>query len=130
VRMAGRGKEGKQALLATSGALFLFSGLLGLPGSELAKELLEEAYKFSAGEEIDIEQLVREKLTETTGDPRAGMFVTQGLFRAYLNMDVSKRIGIPILGQDVLLAALGVRGDMTNIAGVQGSMATQAMDAW
>lgn len=129
-RMAGRGPEGKQALAVTAGALFMFSGLLGLPGGELAKELLEEVYKATSGEEVDLEMLIREKLNETTGDPRPGMFVTQGLFRAFLNMDVSRRIGIPIMGQDLLLAMMGVRGDMTDLLGVQGSMMTQGIDAW
>ena len=129
-RMAGRGKEGKQALVATAGALFLFSGLMGLPGGELAKELLEEVYKAAEGEEIDLEMLIREKLTEATGDPRPGMFVTQGLFRSYANMDVSRRIGLPIMGQDLVLAAMGVRGDMTEVLGVQGSILTQGINAW
>lgn len=129
-RMYGRGPEGKKALATTLGMFFLFSGLIGLPGGELLKELLEEAYKATAGEEIDLEQLIREELTDLTGGPRAGMFVTQGLFRATLNMDISRRIGLPIVGQDILLAAMGVRGDMTDLLGVQGSILTNTFEAW
>jgi hypothetical protein len=130
IRMAGRGPEGKQALIVTAGAIFMFSGLIGLPGGELAKELLEAAYKITAGEEIDIEYLIREKLTDVTGDPRPGMFVTQGLFRALLNMDVSRRIGVPIPGQELILAMMGVRGDMSDLLGVLGSMLSQGVAAW
>lgn len=131
VRMGlGRGPGGKEALVTTAASLFLFSGLIGLPGGELAKELLEEAYKLTNGEEVDLDFLIREKLTEATGDPRPGLFVTQGAFRAFLNMDVSRRIGLPIVGQDLLLAMMGVRGDMSDLLGVQGSMLTQGFEAW
>jgi len=129
-RMYGRGPEGKKALATTLGSLMLFAGFMGLPGAELLKEALEAAYKIIGEEDIDVEQLVREKLTEATGDPTAGLFVTNGIFRSLFNMDISKRIGMPIVGQDLLLAMLGVRGDMSELAGVQGSMATQAIEAW
>lgn len=129
-RMYGRDAEGKRALATSLGLFFLFAGLIGLPGGELLKELLEEAYKATAGEEIDLERLIREKMTEVTGEPRAGMFITQGLFRSVFNMDISRRIGLPIVGQEQILAFMGVRGDMTDILGVQGSMLTNAIEAW
>ena len=129
-RLYGRGPEGKKALAVTLGTFFLFAGLLGLPGGELLKELLEEAYKAIEGEDVDLEKEIRIKISEITGEPRAGMFLTQGLFRSVLNLDVSRRIGLPIVGQDLLLAMMGVRGDMTDILGVQGSILSNGVEAW
>lgn len=129
-RMYGRGPEGKMALALMMGSLMFFAGGLGLPGAELLKELAEEAWKQYEGEEIDIEYLIRQKLTDATGDPRYGQFATQGFFRAFANLDVSKRIQTPLFGQEWILAMMGVRGDITQIAGVQGSMATNALEAW
>lgn len=126
----GKGPEGKRAFATMATSLFIFSGMMGLPGGELAKELLEELYKFAAKEEIDLDYMIREKLTEATGDPRFGMFATQGIGRALFNADVSRRIGLPIVGQDLLLALMGVRGDMSDLMGVQGSMLTQAIEGW
>lgn len=130
MRMSGRGKEGARALTLTLGSLAFFAGLAGLPGGELFKELLEEIYKAVGKQDIDIDYLIRMKSSEIFGDPRPGLFLTQGVFRAYGGMDVSQRIGLPIVGQDLILAALGVQGDMTDLAGVQGSMATNAIKAW
>jgi len=129
-RMYGRGPEGKKALATTVASLFLFAGLMGLPGADLFKELAEEAYAGIEGEDVDLNQLMQETLAEATGGPVAGRFVTNGIFRSLTNIDVSKRIGLPLIGQDVILAAMGVQGDMTELAGVQGSMLTQGIQAW
>jgi hypothetical protein len=132
VRMASsQGGNGKRGALATLGSLFLMSGLMGLPGGELLKELLEEAYKAYEGEEVDLDYEIRRKLTETTGDPTAGLFLTQGAGRAFFNVDVARRVGLPIIGQDILLAAMGVRGDVpSELTGVQGSMLANGIEAW
>ncbi len=126
----GRGPEGKRAAAVFLTSMIFFSGMMGLPGGELAKELIEALYKLTAQEDIDLEYEFRKMLTESTGSPKWGMFATQGIGRALFDLDVSKRIGLPIVGQDLLLAAMGVRGDMTEIAGVQGTIATQALAAW
>lgn len=129
-RMYGRGPAGKAALALMTASIVFFAGGMGLPGAELLKELLEEVYKGVEGEEVDIEFLIRDKLTQATGDPRYGKFLTQGVFRSNANLDLSKRAGTPVFGQDVALAFAGVRGDMTNLAGVQGSMITNALEAF
>lgn len=129
-RLYGRGAGGKAALALMTTGLMFFAGALGLPGAELLKEILEEVYKNVEGEEVDIEFLIREKLTQATGDPRYGKFLTQGWFRGFGNLDIHGRAGMPIFGQNVALAAFGLKGDATNLAGVQGSMITNALEAF
>lgn len=130
VRMMGRGKDGRRGAYTSLTALFLFSGLMGLPGGELLKELLEELEKQVTGSEEDFDLLIREKVYEATGDAKFAKFVTQGLGRAYGGLDVSRRIGLPIPGQDVLLNVLGLRGGTSDMLGVSGSLLTSMGEAW
>lgn len=130
VRMYGRGPEGKQAVLTTLGSLFVLSGLMGLPGGELLKELYEEIEKQITGSEEDLDALIREKIHSATGSVRFAKFITQGGFRAYLGMDVSKRIGLPIAGQDQFMTVSGMKGDASDLFGVSGSMMGSMANAW
>lgn len=131
-RMYGRGAEGKKALATTLGALFFFSGLMGLPGFELLKELLEEVEKQVTGTEEDFDLLLREKIGEVTDSPQFAKFVTQGIGRGFLDLDVARRIGLPIPGQDLLMSALGTRGPAatTDYLGVAGSLMEGMGTAW
>ena len=128
-RMWGQGKEGKIALATTLGSFMVFAGMLGLPGAGLLKELYEAALKATTGEEMDLDMAIREKIYNATGSERLGKFATQGILRAG-GLDFSKRIGIPIPGEDLLLSILGIRGDASDILGVQGSVLTQLANAW
>lgn len=128
-RMYGQGKAGKAALGTTLGTLFVFAGLLGLPGAELLKELLEGIYEKFAGETVDFDYLTRERIYNATGSADLGSTITKGVPR-FLGLDVSSRIGMQVPGQDVLLSVLGMRGDTSNMLGVQGSLLSQIGDAW
>lgn len=122
VRMYGRGADGKRALATTLGSLFILSGLMGLPGAELLKEVYEEIEKQVTGSEEDLDLLIREKIYDSTGDVNFAKFITQGIFRGYAGLDVSRRIGLPIVGQDIMLLLAGIRGESTDLLGVSGSM--------
>jgi hypothetical protein len=129
-RMLGRSKEGRRAFLTTLSSLFIFAGLMGLPGVELLKELLEEIEKQITGSEEDFDLLIREKIYEQTGDVRFSKFVTQGIGRAYGNLDVSGRIGLPIPGQELLLNLLGIKGRSSDLLGVSGSLINGVAQGW
>ena len=126
----GRGADGKRALAVMLFSLMFFSGLIGLPGAELAKELYEEIEKQVTGSEEDIDLLIREATYGKTGSRPAGKMITQGFFRAYMNTDIARRIGLTIPGQDLLLNILGVRGNSSDVLGVQGSVANSIVGAF
>ncbi len=130
IRMWGQGKQGKIALASTLGAFMVFSGLIGLPGAELLKELYEAAVKATTGEELDLDFELKKALHAYTGSDTLGKFVAQGVLRSHGGMDFSKRIGASIPGQDVLLALTGVRGEPQDLLGVQGSLLSQIAQLW
>lgn len=130
IRSGGHSPDGLRGSLTTVGALFAFSGLIGLPGAELFKELYEEIEKQITGSEEDLDFFIREKIYDATGDVRFGKFVTHGIGRAYFDLDVSRRIGLPIVGQDLLLNLLGIKGDTKDVLGVSGSFVESIGNAW
>jgi hypothetical protein len=129
-RLYGRGVDGRRGLMVTLTALFLISGLMGLPGAEMLKEMLEALEKQFTGSEEDIDLLIREKMYAMTGSPTFGKFLTQGVGRSLFGMDISKRVGLPVPGQEIAFAMTGVRGDATSILGVQGSLITSLATAF
>jgi len=128
-RMYGQGKAGKTALITTLASMLVFAGLVGLPGAELLKELIEGLYEKFGGETVDFDYLLREKIYQATGSSTLAAGVTKGVPRM-LGVDITSRIGMSVPGQDVLLSLLGMRGDVSNVLGVQGSLITQAGDFW
>ena len=124
VRMARRGPEGRRALATTLASLFLFAGALGMPGAELLKELYEAFHAAAKKENIDIEREFRIAMMEMTQNASVGKGLVHGLPRAALGLDIDARLRQPIAGQDVLLALMGVKGDATDLFGVQGSFAS------
>lgn len=129
-RMLGRGKDGRRGVYTFAVALMLISGLMGLPGAELLKELVEELENQWTGSEEDLDLLLREKIYDLTGDTSFAKAVTQGIGRGYLGMDISKRVGLPIPGQEIILTLMGIRGEPTNLLGVQGSLLAAMGSAW
>lgn len=129
-RMWGQGKEGKVALATTLGAFMLLSGMIGLPGAELLKELYEAAVKATTGEEMDLDMEIRSKIYNATGSDTLGKLATQGAIRAYGEVDFAKRIGASIPGQDLLLALTGIRGEASDVLGVHGGLLTQMAEFW
>ena len=130
IRMLGRGPEGRRGAYMMLSTLFLFSGLMGLPGGELLKELLEEVEKQATGSEEDFDLLIREKIYDATGDARFAKFVTQGIGRGYGDVDIARRVGLPIPGQEILLNVLGIRGQPSDVLGVSGSLISGIGQAW
>lgn len=98
----GQGAEGKAAIVTTLGTMFVFAGLIGLPGAELLKELYEEAHKRFKGEEIDLDFEIRKAIYDTTKSERLAKLITQGSLRA-AGVDMAKRIGMQVPGQDAFL---------------------------
>lgn len=130
-RLYGRGRDGRRALATMATVMFMFAGLMGLPGAELMKELYEKIAQQYSGIDNDIELMIREKIYDTTGSVRAGKFVTQGFGRAFLNLDIAKRLGLPIPGQDIALMAMGdTTKKTTDMFGVPGSILPSVFNAW
>lgn len=127
IRMAKRGPEGRRALAVTLGSLFFFAGALGLPAAEALKELLEQIIKAATGENIDVEREFRILMADITKTSSIGTAITQGVPRAFGGIDIGGRLRQPIPGQDVLFALTGVRGDTSNLLGVQGSYMSNAI---
>ena len=118
----GRGKEGRVGLYITLGLMMGLSGLVGLPGGELLKELFEAFYKTIKEEEIDLDETIRRALDGSTGIRGLGTFVNHGALRKFTGLDVSKRTGLPVPGQEILLTLMGTKKDPSALIGVQGSM--------
>lgn len=121
IRMAKRGPDGRRALAMTTLNIFMVAGLLGLPGAELAKELYEEIYKIWAQEGLDLEVELQNIVVEATGNKRLAKTITQGAPRGLFDFDIGPRLRQSVAGQDLLLAMLGVRGDIGSIGGVPSS---------
>jgi hypothetical protein len=129
-KMYGRGPDGKRALVVYLSALFLLGGMIALPGAELAKEMLELLEKEITSSEEDFELLLREKIYAKTESPTFAKFITQGIGRSVMGIDVAKRIGLAVPGQNILFTMTGINKDPTSLLGVQGSLMTSAVNAW
>jgi hypothetical protein len=127
--MAKSGPNGRRALATTLAGIMFFAGAMGLPAAELLKELFEELYEFFKGEGIDLELVLRDFVAEKTGSTKLAKAVTQGVPRGYTNIDIGPRLRQSVQGQDLIFAATGIRGDMSALFGVQGSVATNVMEA-
>ena len=131
VRMYQSGPDGKRALAIQLGVMMFFAGLMGLPGAELIKELGELIENQLTGTEEDFDLLIREAVYGVTKSETAGKFATQGIGRAFFNLDVSKRLGLGIPGTDIILALTGARkADATDTLGVSGSLISGMAEAW
>lgn len=131
-KMLGEGKEGKQALATTVGALMMVSGLQGIPGVEELEDLYDGIFKAThGGQETNAEQMIREKIYGMTGNITATKFLTQGFGRAYLGVSASKRWGIPVPGYDTIKSALGIGGGKpSGVMGVEGTVFQGISNAW
>lgn len=127
--MMGRGADGRRGLAITATSLFLLAGLMGLPGAELLKELTEELIRITTGVDTDIDLVLREQIAKSTGSKDFALFVTQGIGRPLLGLDISKRIGLPAPGQEIILNLLGIKGESSDLLGVQGSIISGVADA-
>lgn len=130
VKMYNRGPSGKAALGMYLTTLWTVAGLLGLPGAELLKELYEALHKEVFDEEIELDYLIREAIYKGTGDANIAVAGTQGLLRGYGGIDVARRLGLAPSGQEILLNMTGIRGETTDLLGVQGSILTGTATAW
>lgn len=125
-----KGTNGKKSLAMAVGSLVVLSGLVGIPGGELLKELSEWLYENYSGVETDIDLIIREAMAELTGTDRVGLALTQGVPRAIMGVDIAKRVGLPIPGQELVLNLLGIRGEASDILGVQGSILSGVGRSW
>lgn len=133
IRQLGRGPEAKMALAMNLGTLMILSGALGLPGANIMKDAAEFAYKQVSGHNVDLEEIVRERLSEAGVSPAMSVMLTQGFSRPVLGIDIGKRIGFgdAIPTADLLLSLFGIRGNsVLDSMGVQGSVIKNAGLAW
>lgn len=122
MRMAFKRKgEGRTAMLSLLAALFILTGLQGLPGEELMKELLEKAIGF-VGPEVDIDFELRKALAGSEFiSPEFASMIQKGVGYPWLQSDVSRRIQPPFFFQPALVTALSGRTDVASFVGTQGS---------
>ncbi len=125
-----RGAEGRRGFYTTLISMALLAGLIGLPGAELLKELAEAVYKQISGIDKDFDLMIREKMYDLTGDPVYGKMLTQGMVRTFLGLDVGRRIGLAVPGQDILMTMAGIKSDPSAIFGVSGSLLNAISEAW
>lgn len=129
-RLWGRGREGKIALGSYLFGLMLFSGLSGMPGAELFKELFDKFMTSVKGIQFDSEMLIREHMYNTTGERASGIFMYHGALRM-MGMDMSKRIGLELPGENIATRLLKDQSSpVSDFGGVPGSMAVNALNAW
>jgi hypothetical protein len=121
-----RGPEGKVGLGVTLSAMFLLGGMVGMPGGEMFKELFEAFYKGLTKKEID---MINQIHTGLHGGLDAE-FITHGGIRALLNIDVAQRIGIPVIGENLMLSIAGLKNDPLVGAGVAGTIITNTQRAF
>lgn len=118
-----RGSSGKGAALYTMSAYMMMAGMMGIPGAELWKGLIESYYKLFKGREIDLNNEVRKSLVETYGfDPKTALTFTNGVFRTGWNIDVARRIGIPLSFQGPLISLMQGNTDVSQFGGPTGGL--------
>lgn len=123
VKMYSYGPDGRRALMLSLGSMFIIGGLMGLPGAELLKELLEELQKHTTGVEQDYDLLIREMIYKQTGSDTAAKFFTQGFGRAFGGVELSRRTGLPVPGTDLILMLTGAKEAPTSdVFGVAGGI--------
>lgn len=125
-----RGAEGKRAMAATLGAFFVFSGLLGMPGAEIIKDLLEKVQENITGHHTDYDLWAREKIYDQTGSTKFAKFITHGFPRGYMGVSMEKRIGLHFPAEDMISALLGGQSKPSEMFGVEGSIAAQMGNTW
>jgi hypothetical protein len=130
VKMYNRGTDGRRALGVMLGAFALFSGVQGLPGMKLLLNTSQAAYNSINGTDYDWEYLIKKQIADDTGSAKAGVLVTNGALRAFGNIEISERIGLPIPGEDVLMNLMGQQGHSLDTLGVEGNMINNAASAW
>jgi hypothetical protein len=114
--------ESRRGLIVTLGSMMLLSGMVGLPGAELLKELYEALHKQFAGEEIDLDDIITRSINNSTGAKGLGTFVTHGALRQLGGIEVSKRTGLSVPGQEIALTLMGTKKDPTALIGMEGSI--------
>lgn len=104
------GPQGKKAFGYIMLALFLSTGLMGLPGADDLKEIIEAGYKLLTRRDIDLETEARGIIAKRFGPQVAEAFMN-GLPRVLLNVDMG-RIGFGNIMPDSQKDFLGIWYDM------------------
>jgi hypothetical protein len=125
----GSSPASRRALISILTAFVVISGLYGLPGAELLKELLEEIEKKVTGTEEDLDFWIRSKVYEITGSPEIAKAVTRGIFRP-MGADITQRVNLPVPIQEPIKALLALNSTPEDLLGVQGSIITNMARAW
>lgn len=94
------GPQGKMTFALAMGMFFMFAGMSGVPGAETWKELWESYARLAGNPNdrrfIDADERINKILTVDLGIPPDHARAIQGGVLAYLNMDMHRRIGIPL----------------------------------
>jgi ElaB/YqjD/DUF883 family membrane-anchored ribosome-binding protein len=128
-QMSQRGAEGKGAAAYVLMSYITLAGLMGIPGMELIKELIEFIMELSTGVQTDILNDITLALHDMGFDPMVGQFVRGGATRAFGNIDVARRINVPIFFQNPLIALMEGDVELRDIAGVAGQLFQTATEA-
>lgn len=123
-----RGTEGRAAFMTTLASFAIIGGIMSLPGADLIDELYKKLSATFTGHEVDLEDMMRNKISDWTGSPRAAKFFTHGAGRALGGIDFGPKIGIPAPGEDMAMTLLG--GKMPDQFGVEGTIMKGMASAW
>ena len=107
-----QGINGRMAGLYGMGAFVMMAGMAGIPAYELYKTLYEQYQKNVNGRSVDLEMQLKE-----AGMPQ---WLQYGLLSSTFGVDVSKRLGQNVIGEQLLVGAL--KGDFkaSDLGGVPG----------
>ena len=131
-QMFNRGPAGKKAAFAALGSFFVLGGMMGIPGYNLATSFYDWLRLLFTGEKASTSENVKKWAMETFGlDDEEVYAIERGIF-TYAGVDVSKRIGLPIFGEDMLTALMygGDKVDFSRFAGPLANLWTGAFESF
>src|SRR3990167_7844461 len=114
-----RGPGGKKAALASMMSFLFFGGLIGLPGVNLMTSVYDTFNKFWNGENASVTEDLKKALVNELGwDSDFVFLLERGVFTLG-GIDISRRVGLPVFGEDLVTAALhgGDKVDLSRFAG-------------
>ena len=131
-QMFNRGPAGKKAAFAALGSFFVLGGMMGIPGYNLATSFYDWLKLLFTGEKASFAEDAKKWAMETFGlDDEEVYAIERGIF-TYAGVDVAKRIGLPIFGEDMLTALMygGDKVDFSRFAGPLANLWTGAFESF
>lgn len=121
--------EGRMSVSYMMAATFLMSGMFAIPGWEMWKTFLEKGTELTTGEKVELNYEIAKWLNTGLGmSPEMIEFIEKGALYSALDVDISRRVGLPILGGDHIANMLSGTATPEEFLGVAGSYAKGIRD--